>query len=211
MVQKFLQTGPRWLRFLLIFPLLFLNGFLLFLLINSIGPLFDYLIIAILIAFLLRLTIKYLVSKGVPVDVAIWGVSIISLLIILFSGITLIPLMITQLGKLIEELPDWMRETRLQLDRLSELPIFIQFKNVGFDIDVWLEQVSLALKNALSSGGNIVFNLLAGTLNGVFNTLMILILTIFLLVEEKQFWDGIFSWFPEPWNQKIPVYTQESF
>ncbi len=104
-----------------------------------------------------------------------------------------------------------MRQTKLQLEQLSQLPLFIQLKNVGFDFDVWLEQMSLAMKNALTSGGSIVFNVLSGTLNGVFNTLIILVLTIFFLLGGKQFWSGIFSWLPEPWNQKIPVYIRESF
>ena len=67
------------------------------------------------------------------------------------------------------------------------------------------------MKNALSSVGTIVLDLLRGTLDGVFNTLIILILTIFLLLGGEQFWSGIFSWLPEPWNHKIPAYTQESF
>jgi len=210
-MQTFINALPIWVKFLLVFPLLFLNGILLFLVIGRFEALFTYLIIASLIAFLLKLTIRFLVNRGIRKGLAIAAVGIVSFASIVFLGLTFVPLMVTELGNLVDDLPRWLEASRKSLDQLTHSAIATNLTNSGVDVDGLLQKVYLALSKGLNGIGGRALGLLAGTLNGVLNTFVILILTIFLLLGGDSFWKGIFSWFPRPWDQKVPRYTTEIF
>ncbi|MEB3226868.1 MAG: AI-2E family transporter [Synechocystis sp.] len=210
-MQALIKSLPGWLKLLLVFPLLFLNGVLLSLIISRFAALFNYLIIATLIAFLLKLTIRFLVNRGIRQGLAIAAVGIISFAVIVFLGLTFVPLMVTELGNLIEDLPKWLESSQTQLEQLANSAIATELTNAGINVDELLQKLFTALSKGLNGIGGKALGLLTGTLNGVLNTFVILILTIFLLLGGEKFWQGIFSWFPSPWDTKIPRYTAEIF
>ncbi len=210
-MQTFIRSLPGWLKAMLVFPLLFLNGVLLFLILGRFKALVDYIVIATLIAFLLRLTISFLVSKGIGKKLAIATVGILSLAGIFFLGVTLVPLMVSQLGNLFDDLPTWLENSQERLNALATSAIATQLRDMGIDVDALLQKLYAALSQSLSGIGGTILGLLTGTLNGVLNTFVIIILTIFLLLGGNEFWGGIFSFLPKPWDQKVPRYTEEIF
>lgn len=78
---------------MLIFFIFFLNGVLLSLIINCFWEFFDYIIIVILVIFLFKLIINFLVSKGIGKRLVIFVVIIISFVFIVLGGIIFIFLM----------------------------------------------------------------------------------------------------------------------
>ncbi|MEB3160640.1 MAG: AI-2E family transporter [Synechocystis sp.] len=210
-MQALINSFPGWLKALLVFPLLFLNGVLLFLVIGRFEALFNYLIIATLIAFLLKLTIRFLVNRGIRRGLAIAAVGIVSFATIVFLGLTFVPLMVTELGNLVDDLPKWLDASQTRLDQLTRSAIATELANAGVNVDELVQKLYVALSKGLNGLGGKALGLLTGTLNGVINTFVILILTIFLLLGGESFWQGIFSWFPQPWDQKVPRYTAEIF
>ncbi|MFN9175575.1 MAG: AI-2E family transporter [Synechocystis sp.] len=210
-MQALIKSLPGWLKLLLVFPLLFLNGMLLFAVIGRFKALFDYLIIATLIAFLLKLTIQFLVDRGIRKGLAIAAVGILSFAGIVFLGLTFVPLMVTELGNLVDDVPRWLDASQDRFDQLTHSAIARELTNAGIDIDELFQKLYVALSKGLNGIGGKALGLVTGTLNGVLNTFVILILTIFLLLGGQSFWNGIFSWFPQPWDQKVPCYTAEIF
>lgn len=207
-MQVFWQSLSVWLRFLIIFPLLFLNGFLFFLLFKYIGFLLNYIIIAALLAFLLKLTVSFFVNKGINEILVIAGVGLTSLITIFLIGFTLLPLIFQQLGNLITELPNWINNGTLALEKLSQIPLI---ENLGIDTNEIIIKTSKALNDSISSLGSEFLGVIQGTLDSVISTLVILILTIFFLVGGQEFSDGVFDWFPIPWNEKVKDYLQSNF
>ncbi len=207
-MQIFWQSLPIWLRFLIIFPLLFLNGFLLFLLFKYIGFLLNYLIVAALLAFLLRLAVSFLVNKGINEKLVIAGVSLISLITIVVIGFTLLPLIIQQVGNLITELPNWINNGTLALEKITQIPLI---NNLGIDTNEIIIKTSAAINNSINSLGTKFLGVIQGTLDSVISTLVVFILTIFFLVGGQEFSDGVFDWFPNPWNDRIKDYLQANF
>jgi predicted PurR-regulated permease PerM len=210
-MQTLLKSLPSWLKVLLVFPLLFLNGVLLSLVVNRFAALFNYLIIATLIAFLLTLTIQFLVNRGIRRGLAIATVGIVSFAVIVFLGLTFIPLIVTELGNLVEDLPNWLEAAQNGLDQLANSAIASALANAGINVDELLQKLFTTLSKGLNGIGSQALGLVTGTLNGVLNTFVILILTTFLLLGGGTFWQGIFSWFPSPWDQKVPRYTAKIF
>ncbi|WP_017294498.1 AI-2E family transporter [Geminocystis herdmanii] len=205
MLEK-LGEIPRWLRLSLIFPLLCLNGFLLTLLINYFQPIFSFLIIASILAFLLELLIKLLIQKGVKRALAITIVLLSALFVLIITTFILLPILSQQLQELLISAPKWVDQANKYL--LSELPIF---DKLSINVDSIIQQITSKISTIIKTVGGQTVNILFTTINSVFNVLFILILTVFLLIGGEKFWLGIFSWFPEPWHEKIPNYLSETF
>ncbi len=210
-MQELVKSFPNWLKLMLVFPLFFLNGVLLFLVIDRFRDLFDYIIIATLIAFLLKLTISFLVDRGIRKKLAIFAVVTLSFTAIVFLGITVIPLMVNQLGNLTSDIPGWLNSSQSRLNEFKNSGLAITLGNAGVNIEELFEKIYLALSQQIDRIGQLSFKVLAETFNGVVDTLVILILTIFLLLGGDSFWKGILSWLPSPWERKVPQYTAEIF
>jgi predicted PurR-regulated permease PerM len=205
MIETF-KKFPRWLQLSFIFPLLFLNGFLLAILLNYLQPLVDFLLIASILAFLLELLVELLEQKGIKRTYALAGVIILALLIFAVFGLILIPLMVQQLGELVKNVPEWIAQTNDFF--ISNLPVFEKF---SIDIEPLIAEAKNKLAMIFQSLGTKTLELIISTITSVFNALFIFILTIFLLVAGDKFWQGFFSWFPSPWSEKVPQYLQKTF
>ncbi len=205
-MTNFLTRLPKWLKLSLIFPLLFLNGILLSLTFNYLQPFSSFLIIATILAFLLELLIDLLENKNVPRNKAIAYVLILGLLIVIVIGLILTPLMLKQLNDLINNAPKWIGQTNDFLINQSPL-----LEKLPFDVESIILQVKQELLKLVQSLGSKTVDLFLGTISNIFNSIIILILTIFFLVAGDKFWEGIFSWFPSPWQQKIPEYFRTTF
>ncbi|AGF51983.1 sll1166 [Synechocystis sp. PCC 6803] len=210
-MTQLIKSLPGWLKLMLIFPIFFLNGVLLSLIINRFRELFDYIIIATLVTFLLKLTINFLVSKGIGKRLAIFAVITISFALIALGGITLIPLMGNQLGNLSQDIPRWLSGSQEHLANLKNSTLFLTLDNAGVNVDDLFQKAYLTLSKELDRIGQISLKVLTETIGGVVDTLVILVLTIFLLVGGDTFWQGILSWLPSPWEKKIPQYAGEIF
>ncbi len=210
-MTELIKSLPSWLKIMLVFPLLFLNGVLLTLIIERFRDLFDYIIIATLVTFLLKLTIGFLVSKGIGKRLAIFAVITISFALIALLGITIVPLMASQLSNLSQDIPDWLRTSKEHLDNLRNSAFALTLDGMGVNIDDLLQKTYVALSRELDRIGQISLKILTETIGGVVDTLVILVLTIFLLVGGDGFWRGILSWLPSPWEKKIPQYASEVF
>lgn len=205
---KLLSNLPNWLRLTLLFPLLFLNGFLLALLIDYLQPLVNFVIIAAILAFLLELAIKLLQQQGMKRGLAIATILILTFLTVIIISAILIPLLEFQLKQLIDSGPEWIYEATRQIRDLSQLPVF---SRLPIDVNSIVAEAAQELSNALKSIGTQALTILVGTLASAVNGLLILILTIFLLIGGDTFWQGIFSWFPDPWGTRIQQYMYQTF
>ena len=207
MFQLFKQF-PQWLRLAVIFPLLFFNGFLLSLLFNYLRPLIDYVLVAALLAFLLELLVKFLQQKGMKRGWAIATVLLLTLLTVTILVLILLPIMATQLTQLVEQAPQWILNTGAEIKRLEKLPIFAKY---SLDTTKLFEQGLNRLSASLEGLGSQAINILLGTFTSFVSSLLVLIITIFLLIGGESFVNGILNWLPKPWNSKVRTYFYQVF
>lgn len=109
---EFFNKLPRWFSLGFVFPLLFLNGWLLLLLIDQLEPLVSILIAATLIAFLLDYPIRFLEQLGAKRTVAVGLVFLIFLLLLSLLVLVLGPLILQQANELLTKLPEWIESGR---------------------------------------------------------------------------------------------------
>lgn len=205
---ELLKGLPLWLRLWLIFPLTFLNGWLLLLLFNYLQPLASLLITAIILTFLLNFPIQFLQHQGVPRSWAIGIVLAIALLLLGVLGLTLVPLIVEQLSGLITNLPELIDSGSQQLQQLQQWARTQRFPvNLGGVVDPVIEQLSGILQITSSK----LLNFVLGTISSLIDIFLLLVLTIFMVLSGESAWNGLFSWLPSSWSKPLQASIQQTF
>ena len=207
MIELFKQL-PRWLRLSLVFPLLFLNGWLLFQLFSYLEPLVSIFVTASLLAFVLDVPIKLLQRRGVNRSGSIAIVFLIALLILIVLGLILIPQIVEQLSSLINSLPQWIESGTEQIQNLEK---WDKTQKYAIYIEQSITQLSERLTNVLQTLSTQLLSFVLGTINSILNILFVLVLTVFLVLYGEQIWEGILSWIPSPWNLKLKTIIRQTF
>jgi predicted PurR-regulated permease PerM len=207
---ELLKKSPPWLRLGLLFPLLTVNGWLLFQILDFLQPLSSLFLAAALFAFLLDVPVRILVQWGLKRSWAIATVFLLALVIIGVSLLIIIPLVIDQLGQLLENLPVWLKSGNAQLLALQTW-VNAHYATINVDLQPIITQAIEKLSGVLNSVGNQLFGLVGVTISTLINGLILLVLTIFLVLGGEKLWDGLFSWFPEPWDRDLRELIRETF
>lgn len=184
----------------LIFPMIFLNGWLLILLVQQLQPLPTILITAILIAFLLDYPIRFLHQQGVKRGVAVGIVLLLFLLILATLGLFLGPIILRQANELLIRLPDWLKSGQQQLQSLEN---WAEAQQLPIDLSNTYSQLIERLTSILRSLTSQIIGLIFNTIGSIVNVFLTLVFSIFLVLRGESLWNGILSWFPHQWDRQI--------
>ncbi len=199
---------PFWLRLWIIFPLAFLNGWLFLLLLSYLQPLASLLITAIILAFLLNFPIQLLQQRGIQRFVSISIVLTLALLALGVVGLTLVPLIVEQLSGLVTSLPTLIDSGTQQLEAIQKWAIAQKLpSNLGDVAAREIEQLSGILQATSSQ----LLSFILGTINSLINIFLLLVLTIFMVLNGERSWQGIFSWLSLDWSQPLQTSLQQTF
>ncbi|NJK61686.1 MAG: AI-2E family transporter [Synechococcaceae cyanobacterium SM2_3_1] len=200
-----LKPFTQWLRVGLLFPLGFLNGWLLLLLVDNIQPLFNILLTSTLLAFLLDFPIRFLERRGLQRGWAVGVVLVLAVIVLTAIGIILIPILIKQLSDLISQLPSWASELESKVRELEQQ--WGPLQRSEFDLSRQQEAIIAQLQEALRSASGTFLSILSGTFQNTLNLFFTLVLTVFLLLGGETAWDGILKWLPPWWRTQISMHT----
>lgn len=199
---------PKWFLLAVLFPLVFLDGWLLLKLVRALEPLVSTFITAIILSFLLDYPIRFLEQYKLSRGVATGLVLLSAILILVILGFTLVPQLLQQLEELTVLLPQWIESGRNHLITLSESE-FAQ--NFPVDIGSVATQAIDTVANQLQAFSSRTLSFIFNTLSSVVNLLITLVLTIFLLLNGKRLWEGILSWFPPFWQSYLQTSLPSNF
>ena len=197
---QFIAKLPRLLTLGLAFPLIFLNGWLLLILVQELQPLFSILITATLLAFLLDYPIRFLVGRGMKRGIAVTLVLLLFLLLLGVLGVFLVPLILRQANELLTRLPEWIKSGQQQLKTLETWAVAQQ---LPIDLSTAFNQLVARLTTGLRSLTSQAFGLVFGAIGSVVNVFLTLVFTIFLVLRGESLWSGILGWLPARWNNQI--------
>jgi predicted PurR-regulated permease PerM len=192
----------------LLFPIIFLNGWLLLVLAQELQPLLSILIAATLLAFLLDYPIRFLMGRGVSRGIAIGLVLLLFLLVLVVLGLFLIPLILKQANELLTKLPEWIKSGQQQLISLEDWAIAQQLQ---IDLSGAINQLVARLTTGLRALTSQAFGIVFGAIGSVVNVFLTLVFTIFLVLRGEKLWAGILGWFPSQWNVLIRESLPENF
>jgi predicted PurR-regulated permease PerM len=200
---------PRWLSISLAFPLVILNGWLLINVVNYFQPLVSILTAAILLAFVLDYPIQFFQRQGVNRNLAIFGVLLLAVVVLAALGITLVPLIIQQLNELANILPSWIDSGTQQLQAFQDWALKQQ--QLPINLSGLVTQILDRLSSQLQSFTGRILGFAVDTINIVLNVLLAVVLTIYLVLNGENLWDGVFQWFPPKIGKQVRQLLREDF
>ncbi len=201
---------PPWLRLNFLLPLFFLNGWLISQFLATLQPLGSLFFGAALLAFLLDIPVRLLVQRKLNRLVAIALVLLGALILIGIGLLIIVPLVVNQLGDLLENLPQWIKSGNAQLATVQAW-LNQHSNNLELEIQPLITQALEKLTSVLNSLSNQLLGLVGVTISTLISGLIFLVLTIFFLLGGEQLWDGLFDWFPNPWRHTLPTLIRETF
>ncbi len=198
---------PAWLKFGLILPLIFIDGWLIVLLFQYFQPITSIIILASLLAFLLEFPIVFLEKRGLGRGWAISLVLVSALVSVSIIGLILGPLIFQQLVEFANRLPAWLNQIEQQIQVLDEQSILQTLPVDLTDLSTQvIQQTSTALKSLTSQ----LISLTVETISSTVNLLITLILCILLVICGPDLWRGLLSWLPPLWQDRIQAALQPS-
>jgi predicted PurR-regulated permease PerM len=203
-----LKSLPGWLKVWILFPLVFLNIWLLLLLFNYLQPFLDIFIAAAITAFLLNLPAHFLQDRKIPRGWAIAIVLLTALFVVGGALVTIGPLAFEQLSSLVANVPQLVESGEQQLQLLRQYAIEQRFP---INLPQLLEQTVSQLGQVFQLASAQVLTVVTTTISSLVNLLFFLVLVIFMLVGGESAWDGLFSWLPFPSKVTLQDTIQTTF
>ncbi|MEM1172866.1 MAG: AI-2E family transporter [Cyanobacteria bacterium P01_H01_bin.35] len=185
-------------------PIIVINGWALLQIFQYFGRIITIAVSATLLSFLLDYPVLFLQRHGVKRNRAVILVFLVALVIILVLGIILIPLLLEQLTGLIEKLPSWLESGNQQLESFDkwaskrQLPI-----NLTGLTDQFTERLSSQLQDITGEIISFVLN----TVGRIFDILITIVITFYLMLHGDRLWNGIFNWLPN----HLEIHIRKSF
>lgn len=199
---------PPWAIAGLAFPLICLNGWLLYRLGALLQPITSIVITASLIAFLLDYPIGLLEKRGVKRGGAIASVLLTAVTLTTVLVIFLGPIVWQQLNEFAERLPRWIDRAKNVLLLLEDQAMF---ETLPLDLDQLTVEAANQLSSFLQSGTSRVINVTLSTLDSALNLLITTVLAILLVINGESLWRGLLGWLSESWQTHIRNALRPSF
>jgi predicted PurR-regulated permease PerM len=189
-------------------PLIVLNVWALSTIFSYFRSILVTVVVAALLAFLLNYPIHWFERVGLRRTQSAILVFLIFVLGVFVVGVTVLPLVITQAQQLVARLPEWFDSGKNQLLMLDQ---YVEDMGWPINLDVLIAQANDRLKSQIQTVGREALNLTLGvaffTANKLFDVLLTVILTFYLLQHGDEVWAGIVSWLPEqvqiPFSQTL--------
>ncbi|KAB8330812.1 AI-2E family transporter [Scytonema tolypothrichoides VB-61278] len=199
---------PQWLSLSLAFPLAVLNGWVLLLVVRYFQPLVSIFVAASLLAFVLDYPIRFFQKQRVNRNLAVGGVLLLALVLVVALTLTLVPLILQQLNELANFLPSWIDSGTQQLQAFQN---WAATQQLPVNLRGILTQLLDRFSNQLQSLTGQILGFAVDTIGSVFNVLLTVVLTIYLVLNGERLWDGIFQWFPPHVGSQVRQLLREDF
>lgn len=206
---RFSVSTQRWLLVGIALPMLILNGWVLLLILDYFQSPIRIFIIANLAAFILGYPVRWLQRyPRIKLSYAVTLVLLGAALLLAAIAILMIPRLIDQLNQVFQLLPQLSHLGDQHLSKLDQLTGTWQLPT---NFRLWAKQLSEQFPQQLQTIAGQLLGLIIWTAGGLLEAGFILIMTIYLLLKGKVFWDGIFRWLPIAWRHPIRQTLRRSF
>jgi predicted PurR-regulated permease PerM len=184
---------PPWLKAGLALPLLVLNLWVLRQLLVPLAPFPALIVTAGLIAFLLDIPSRWLRQRGLPRPLATALVLAVALGLLALALLGLVPRLIEQLGDLIAVLPRWISQGQGWLDALEA---WASRQGLPTDVGTLSSDLLSRLSQLATQFSQRLLGLLGATVSLTINTVIVLVLAVFLLLGGESIAAGLALWLP---------------
>jgi predicted PurR-regulated permease PerM len=193
-------------------PLIALNIWVLSLAFGYFNQLITVLIVAAILAFLLNYPVRILVRFYRSRSQAVIVILLLTLTLLLILGITVVPILINQTAELLKNIPDWLEASNANLDRWDTL---IRQRNLPIDLKAFTSSINANVESQVQVLATQVLGFALGTLSGLIDTILIFVLSFYLLLYGGNLWQSLVGLLPPeigvPFSESLRLNFQNFF
>jgi predicted PurR-regulated permease PerM len=187
-------------------PIIALNVWVLSLLFGYFQHPITILSFAAILAFLLNYPVKFFESAHLTRTQAVIIVLLVTLMVFVILGVTLVPILIDQSTQLSNKIPDWLTASQSNLQQLEELArkrrLPLDFSVVSKQINDNIQIYIQSLVQQLPSGA---VGFAGSLLSSILNFVLIIVLAFYMLLYGDRVWTGLINLLPSQF--RIPLTT----
>jgi predicted PurR-regulated permease PerM len=198
----------KWLILTLLFPLLFLNGWLFLQLFEYCKPLVTILILASLFAFILNYPVSLLERRGVQRNYGVTLVFALATLTLITVGITLFPIVSEQFNEMVKLLPQRIDDTEAKLQVLNDWAFSQRTK---IDFSKIFTKITDKIPDELEYISDKLLSIIIDTIDSISGALITVVLSFYFLLDGSRMWEGIFKKLPWRFAQNVSKSIQNNF
>lgn len=156
--------------------------------------------ISAILAFLLNYLVRALDRTGISRSQAVGVVLIATLVTLVILGVTVVPIVIEQIASLSEQVPKWVQTSS---QNIINLETFAKTKGLNIDFEVIRNQINSNLPKQLEGFTQQAVAVALGTASSLIDSLLIVVLSIYILIDGDKLWAGAMELFPGKWGRLI--------
>lgn len=185
-------------------PLIYLNVWLLGQSFKFFEQVITITALAAILALLLNYPVQWLQHRGVRRSLGIFFVAIVALSLLVLTGVAVIPSVINQATELLQAIPQWLADSSEPMNAFNE---FAKERRLPIDV----VQVTNQLERLINTVLELLPQLAVSTLGRVFDSVLMVVLTFYMLFYGKRMWVGLVNLLPKPYGQAISKSLQYNF
>jgi len=193
-------------------PLLALNIWILSQVFSYFHQLITVLVIAAILAFLLNYPVRFLERIYRSRSQSVIVVLLLTLTLLVILGITLVPIVINQTADLLNNIPAWLEASNENLARLDN---WTKARRLPINLQAIGETINTRIEGQVQVLATQVVGFALGTLSGLLDTVLVIVLAFYMLLYGKSLWQGLVNLLPPqiglPLSQSIRLNFQNFF
>jgi predicted PurR-regulated permease PerM len=198
----------RWLIITLLFPLVCLNGWLVFQILQYFQPLVTIAILATLLAFILNFPVQFLQERGLKRGQAVLLVVLAAFSIVVALGVTLIPLLLEDVGEVAELLPQWIDSGTEQLQAFQ---IWAVSHRLPINVSRIQTQLTNDLQQQIQPLSDGALGIALGAIDSLSQILLVTVLTFYFLLDAERLSVIVFRRLPLKIRSQVKQSLLEDF
>ncbi|MCL6433433.1 MAG: AI-2E family transporter [Leptolyngbyaceae cyanobacterium HOT.MB2.61] len=174
-------------------PIVALNVWLLTQVFRYFEHLITLLVVAAILAFLLNYLVRLFQYIRMSRAQAVTLVLLITLALLILVGLTLVPLVTEQTTQLVNKIPEWLEASRQNFDALDA---WAKRHNLPLDLRGFSGRINTQIESQLQTLASQAVGLALGTLSGVIDSILVLVLAFYMLLYGGRLWQGLINLLP---------------
>lgn len=198
----------QWLTLGLPFPIVVFNGWLTLQVFQYFQPLVTIFGLAAVLAFILNYPVQFLQKRQFKRTYAVLLVLLLSFVILVALGITLIPILLEQLSQSAQLLPNWIDSGSQEIKALDD---WVATRNLPINFSHLLSQLTERLPDELQSLAEELLPIALGTIDSVSEVVLTVVVACYLLIDGERIWNGLFQRLPSRFGIPLKQSLQQNF
>jgi len=206
--MKWITALPRWIFLGMALPLVVLNGWVIVLLLQYFRSVVTIFVGAAILSFALDYPVRWLQRYRMLRFHAVILVFLIAVSFFLLLAVTIVPIVFVQFNELVTRFPLWLESGNHQFQAIQTWTLA---RRLPVDFSKLASWVESSLPGQLQNFSSNVLSFSLGLLGSALDFSLAIAVTFYLLLYGDRFWDGIFQWFPSPWQRELRQSFRQNF